>query len=393
MRRCCEESILRFIFEGRYADGTMIAHYDAISPTLDLPEWARASHFTDVEAPAAEHAFLRACRGESTPFTPVWLMRQAGRYLPEYRRVRERLSFLDLCRDSQTAAEVTVGTVRKLGVDAAIIFADILLPLLPMGLGLEFAKGEGPHIERPIRGIADIERLPNVSVAETLAFVGETIALTQAELRGNVPVIGFAGAPFTVASYAIEGGSSRNFTETKKLMYREPRVWHGLMAYMTELTSAYLRMQIDAGADAVQLFDSWVGCLSPGDYVDYVLPYTQQVIASVRSSVPVIYFGTMTAGLLDVIRMTGADVVGVDWRVDLDEARDRLGENVAIQGNFDPVKLFAEPAEIRKGVREILARMDGQPGHIFNLGHGVLPGTPVDNVLTLVDAVHAYGRR
>ncbi len=371
----------------------MIAQYDAISPALDLPEWARASHFTDVETSNVEHAFLRACRGESAPFTPVWLMRQAGRYLPEYRRVRERLSFLDLCRDSQTAAEVTVGTVRKLGVDAAIIFADILLPLLPMGLGLEFAKGEGPHIERPVRGIADIERLPNVSVAETLAFVGETIALTKAELRGSVPVIGFAGAPFTVASYAIEGGSSRNFTETKMLMYREPRVWHGLMAYITELTSAYLQMQIDAGADAVQLFDSWVGCLSPGDYVDYVLPYTQQVVASVRSSVPVIYFGTMTAGLLDVIRMTGADVVGVDWRVDLDEARGRLGENIAIQGNFDPVKLFAEPAEIRKGVREILARMDGQPGHIFNLGHGVLPGTPVDNVLALIDAVHAYGRK
>ncbi|MHB8146449.1 MAG: uroporphyrinogen decarboxylase [Vulcanimicrobiaceae bacterium] len=361
--------------------------------TAEVPIWAQARYFTDGDDAAPEHAFLRACRREPTPYTPVWLMRQAGRYLPEYRRVRERLSFLELCRNSEVAAEVTVGTVRKLGVDAAIIFADILLPLIPMGLGLQFEKGEGPNIERPIRCAEDLDRLPHVNPADSLSFVAKTIALTQADLRGEAPVIGFAGAPFTVSSYAVEGGSSRNFVATKTMMYRQPHVWNRLMSYIADLTAAYLEMQIDAGADAVQLFDSWVGALSPEDYLQFVLPYTQQVIASVRSRVPVIYFGTMTGSLLEMMRESGADVIGLDWRVDLNEAWGRLGSGLAVQGNLDPVRLFAGASDIRKAVRDILARAEGQPGHIFNLGHGVLPGTPVDNVLAMIDAVHEYSRK
>ncbi|HUY11755.1 MAG TPA: uroporphyrinogen decarboxylase [Candidatus Dormibacteraeota bacterium] len=337
--------------------------------------------------------FLQACRREPTDFTPIWLMRQAGRYLPDYRRIRERLSFLDLCRDSDTAAEVTVSTVRRLGVDAAIIFADILLPLVPMGLGLRFEKGDGPHLDRPLRGIDDIDRLPIVNVAESLSFVAQSIKLARAELLNEVPVIGFAGAPFTLASYAVEGGSSRNFVLAKTMMYREPNLWHRLMTYLADLTADYLNLQIDAGADAVQLFDSWVGCLCPEDYRDFALPYTKRVVAALHSRVPVIYFGTMTNGLLELMQQTGADVIGIDWRIDLETAFDRLHGSVAIQGNLDPVKLFADASEIRTSVRNILARVSGRPGHIFNLGHGVLPGTPVENVLTLIDAVHEYSAK
>ena len=317
-------------------------------------------------------------------------MRQAGRYLPEYRQVRDKLSFLDLCRDSESAAEVTVNTVRRLGVDAAIIFADILLPLMPMGLGLTFEKGEGPHIERPIRTAADVDRLPEINVLESLAYVAQTIKLVRADLRDVCPVIGFAGAPFTVASYAVEGGSSRNFVDTKTLMYQQPQTWARLMTYVADVTAAYLTMQIDAGADAVQLFDSWVGCLSPADYQEFVLPYTKCVIDALGSRVPVIYFGTMTGSLLELMKEAGSDVLGLDWRVDLREAWGRLGHDVAVQGNFDPVKLFGDAATVRKEVRHILDRAQGRPGHIFNLGHGVLPGTPVDNVLALIDAVHEY---
>jgi uroporphyrinogen decarboxylase len=320
-------------------------------------------------------------------------MRQAGRYLPEYRQVRDKLSFLDLCRDSQSAAEVTVNTVRRLGVDAAIIFADILLPLLPMGLGLTFEKGEGPQIARPIRTAADVQRLPTVNVLESLSYVAKTIELVKADLRNVCPVIGFAGAPFTVASYAIEGGSSRNFVETKTLMYRDPLAWSALMTYVADLTADYLKMQIDAGADTIQLFDSWVGCLSPADYAEFVLPYTKRVMDALGARVPVIYFGTMTGSLLTSMKQTGADVIGLDWRVDLQDSWRSLGHDVAVQGNFDPVKLFADPAHIRKEVRFILDRAEGRPGHIFNLGHGVLPGTPVDNVLTLIDAVHEYSAK
>ena len=337
--------------------------------------------------------FLQACRREPVAYTPVWLMRQAGRYLPEYRKVRDKLSFLDLCRDSESAAEVTVNTVRRLGVDAAIIFADILLPLLPMGLGLTFEKGEGPQIARPLRTAHDVDGLPAVDVHETLPYVAQTIRLVKADLQTVCPVIGFAGAPFTVASYAVEGGSSRNFTQTKSLMYRDPAAWERLMTYVADLTARYLSMQIDAGADAVQLFDSWVGCLSPADYREFVLPYTQRVVAALGSRVPVIYFGTMTGSLLTAMKESGAGVIGLDWRVDLKDAWASLGHDLAVQGNFDPVKLFGDAAYVRKEVRAVLDAAQGRPGHIFNLGHGVLPETPVDNVLALIDAVHEYSAR
>ncbi len=335
--------------------------------------------------------FIRTCRREPAERTPIWLMRQAGRYLPAYRRVRERLSFLDLCRNSEAAAEVTVGTVRQLEVDAAIVFADILLPLIPMGLGLRFEKGDGPLIERPIRSVGDVDCLPAVDVGESLSFVAKTIALARTDLGEACPIVGFAGAPFTIAAYAIEGGTSRNFVLAKCMMYREPAAWHRLMTYVAKFTAEYLNMQIDAGAAAVQLFDSWVGCLSESDYRRFALPYVRQVVSAVRSGVPVIYFGTMTGGLLDAMRETGASVIGLDWRVDLGEAWERLGSGVAVQGNLDPVKLFADAADIRTAAREILDRAAARPGHIFNLGHGVLPGTPVDGVRTLIEAVREFG--
>ena len=338
-----------------------------------------------------EHPFLKACRREKAAYTPVWLMRQAGRYLPEYRRVRDRFSFLDLCRNSDAAAQVTVDTVRRLGVDAAIIFADILLPLIPMGADLRYEKGDGPRIERTVRTAADVDALYPVTVEESLGFVAQTVRLVRKELENQVPVIGFAGAPFTVASYAIEGGGSRNYVATKSLMHNAPQTWHRFMELVARITADYLNMQIDAGAHAVQLFDSWVGCLSPGDYRRFVLPYSQQVIRALRPGTPVIHFGTMTGSLLTDMRDAGGDVIGLDWRVQLDEAWQRLGEDVGVQGNMDPVLLFSNAQMIRDAVHDILRRANGRPGHIFNLGHGILPETPVDNVLTLIDAVHEYG--
>ncbi len=339
------------------------------------------------------HPFLRACRREPVPYTPVWLMRQAGRYLPEYRSIRDRYSFLDLCRDSAASAQVTVDTVRRLGVDAAIIFADILLPLVPMGLGLTYEKGDGPRIARTVRTSEDVDRLHPVNVEESLGFVARTVDLVRRELQDEVPVIGFAGAPFTVASYAIEGGGSRNYIATKTLMHSDPQTWGRFMERIASLTAEYLNMQIAAGANAVQVFDSWVGALSPEDYRRYVLPYSKQLIESIAPGIPVIHFGTMTAGLLTQMRDAGADVIGLDWRVELDEAWNRLGDSVAVQGNLDPVLLFTGRDNVREGVRDVLRRAGGRPGHIFNLGHGILPETPVDNVLALVDAVHEFSRR
>lgn len=341
----------------------------------------------------ADHPFLRACRREPVPYTPVWLMRQAGRYLPEYRRVRERFSFLDLCSDSSAATQVTVDTVDRLGVDAAILFADILLPLVPMNVGLRYEKGDGPRIERPVRNAADIAALAPVEVRDSLAFVAQTVRLVCAALAGRVPVIGFAGAPFTLASYLIEGGSSRNFVETKTLMHRDPQSWHRLMSRIATITAEYLNMQIEAGAHAVQIFDSWVGALGPQEYRRFVLPYSKQLIDALTPGVPVIHFGTMTGSLLPLMRDAGGDVIGLDWRVDLDEAWQRIGTETGVQGNLDPVLLFAHPEEIRAGVREVLRRAAWRPGHIFNLGHGVLPETPVDNVLALIEAVHEQSRR
>jgi len=335
----------------------------------------------------SDSPFLKACRLEKTAFTPIWLMRQAGRYMKEYRQMRERHSFLDLCKDSDLACEVSVYAVERLGVDAAIIFSDILLILEPMGLELEYAQGEGPLIGNPLRTPADIDALRTLDEPDALAFVYDAIGKTRRALPPATPLIGFAGAPFTLASYMIEGQGSRNFIHTKSVMYRHPQSWRDLMNKIARGVAVYLNAQIAAGAQAVQLFDSWVGCLSPEDYAQYVLPYTRRLIQAVTPGVPVIHFGTQTGTLLELMRDAGGSVIGLDWRVALDEAWKRLGP-VAVQGNLDPAALFAEPAEIRRQAKKILDQAAGRPGHIFNLGHGVLPQTPVGHVKALVDAVH-----
>lgn len=313
--------------------------------------------------------------------------------MAEYRAVREKFSFLDLCHHPEAAAEVTVTAVERLGVDAAIIFADILLVLEPLDIGLEFAKGEGPAIHRPVRTAEDIRRLRPYDTADRLSFVYEAIRLANRGLAEKVPMIGFSGAPYTLASYLIEGGGSRDYVKTKTLMYEQPDAWRDLMTLLSRLINAYLRNQIAAGAHAVQLFDSWVGSLAPDDYREYVLPYSRAAIDGISALAPVIHFGTGTAGLLTAMREAGGDVIGVDWRIALDEAWERLGHDVAVQGNLDPVVLFASPREIRRRVRDILDRAAGRPGHIFNIGHGILPNTPVDHVIALVDAVHELSAR
>jgi uroporphyrinogen decarboxylase len=344
-----------------------------------------------------EPPFLAACRREPVPFTPVWLMRQAGRYMPEYRAIRDKLSFLELCRSPDAAAEVTVTAVDVLGVDAAIIFADILLLAEPFGVGLEFPKGDGPVIQRPIRSADAVERLPErIDVESALGFVMDAIRTACRELGGRsprIPLIGFAGAPFTVASYLIDGHGTRTYVHTKRFMYREPAAWHALMTRLADATARYLNAQIAAGAEAVQLFDSWVGCLGPEDYRTYVQPHARRLIAALTPGTPVIHFGTGTAALLELMRDAGGDVIGLDWRVDLGDAWERLGANVGVQGNLDPAVLFAEPAEIRRRAAGILDRAARRPGHVFNLGHGVLVDTPVEHVRCLVDAVHELSVR
>jgi uroporphyrinogen decarboxylase len=332
--------------------------------------------------------FLRACRREKTPYTPVWLMRQAGRYMPEYRALRERVPFLTLCKTPDLAAQVTVEAVERLGVDAAILFADILLLLEPMGVGLEFSKGDGPVIHRPIRSGADVDRLIESSPFETVPFVFAAVRKARAGLPSHIPLIGFSGAPFTVASYLIEGGSSRNYIETKRLMYQDPGAWRALMELLVRTIATYVNGQIAAGAQAVQFFDSWIGCLSPADYRTFILPHMQSLFAGITPGVPVIHFGTDTAGLLELMTEAGGDVIGVDWRISLDVAWQRIGYDRAVQGNLDPVALFASRDELRKQVKRVLTEAAGRPGHIFNLGHGILPQTPVDNVVALVEMVH-----
>jgi uroporphyrinogen decarboxylase len=344
-----------------------------------------------VSAPA--DVFLRACRRLPVPYTPVWAMRQAGRYLPEYRRVREQLSLLDLCKTPEAAAEVTVQPVERLGVDAAILFADILLLVEPFGVGLAYAKGEGPVIDRPIRTREDVARLPDVDPAEAVPFVFETVRLARRALDGRVPLIGFAGAPFTVASYLMEGGASRDFLATKRIMYTDSATWTPLMERLSAMTARYLRGQIEAGAEAVQLFDSWAGCLSPDAYRRYVLPHTRAVLAALPPHVPVIHFGTGTAGLLEAMRDAGGHLIGLDWRVDLGDAWARLGADVGVQGNLDPAVLLSTTSEIRRGVALVLEGAAGRDGHVFNLGHGVLPDTPWEHVRAMVDMVHELSRR
>ena len=332
--------------------------------------------------------FLKACRRERTDVTPVWFMRQAGRYMPQYRKLRQRHSILDLCHRPELGAAVTLQPVERLGVDAAIIFADILLPFEPLRLGLQFKTGEGPIIERSIRDASDVERLPAFNVDAELGYVMDAVRLARRALPDGVPLIGFAGAPFTLASYAIEGGASRTFTRTKAFMYQNTEAWHQLLRKLADLVGAYLASQARAGAQALQLFDSWVGCLSPDDYRTYVQPHSKRALAlAVQPGVPLIHFGTGTATFLEDFAAAGGDVISVDWRIPLDAAWARIGER-AIQGNLEPAALLAPAAERDRQVRDILRRAARRPGHIFNLGHGVLPETDVAAVRAVVDLVH-----
>ena len=334
--------------------------------------------------------FLRACRLEPTDVTPVWFMRQAGRYMPEYREVRAKVSFLELCHNPALATEVTVTAAERLGVDAAILFADILLILQPMGFDLEFAKGEGPQIHNPVREPGDVDRVVSFDDPAPLGYVYEAVKMIRAALDPATPLIGFAGAPFTLACYAIEGGGSRHYETAKQFMYRDQGAWDALMARFVDATACYLNAQAAAGAQVLQLFDSWVGNLSPHDYRRFVLPHMKRLFAKLDPSVPSIHFGTGTDSLLELQRDAGGQVIGLDWRVELREAWDRLGPGVGVQGNLDPVVLFAPREEVERQVRRILDEAAGQPGHIFNLGHGILPHTPVDNVLAVIDVVRSY---
>ncbi len=336
--------------------------------------------------------FLRACHRQRVDATPIWLMRQAGRYMNEYRALREKYGILEIIKTPELACTVTLQPIRAFDLDAAIIFADILPPLEGMGLQLTFGKGEGPIIHNPIRSRAEVDALRVLPAQESLWFTLEAIKLARQELDSRgIPLIGFSGAPFTLASYAIEGGGSRNYLQTKGLMMSDPAAWHRLMEKLSEVVGHYLLAQARAGAQALQLFDSWVGALSPVDYREYVLPYSRHAIEIAKqSNVPLIHFGTNTGGMLDLIREAGGDVIGVDWHIDLERAWQLLGYDVAIQGNLDPVALFAPWSELQKRAQHVLDQVAGRPGHIFNLGHGILPGTPVDNVRRLIDFVHDY---
>lgn len=336
--------------------------------------------------------FLKACRNEPVSQTPVWIMRQAGRYMKEYRDLRSKVGFLELCKNSDLACEVTVTAQERLGVDAAILFSDILLILEPMGVGLEYTRGDGPAILRPVRSREDVESLLETDPGDSLSFVMEAVKKIRSALKETVPLIGFAGAPFTLSSYAVEGGPSKNYVHTKRLMYRDPEAWNLLMTKLTDQTVKYLNAQIAAGAQALQVFDSWVGTLSPLDYKEFVFPHMKRLFSGLVKGVPAIHFGTDTGGLLELMREAGGAVIGLDWRVDFAQARWRLGET-PVQGNLDPLVLLADPKLIRERVKRILDQNAGRPGHIFNLGHGILPQTPVENALVLVDAVHEFSSK
>jgi uroporphyrinogen decarboxylase len=338
--------------------------------------------------------FLRACYQLPVDATPVWFMRQAGRYMSEYRAIRANYTLLEICAHPELAAEVTLQPVNRLGVDAAILFADILLPLIPMGIHLEFAAGEGPVIHNPIRTAADVNALCPVEPDVSLGFVLEAVRLVRRELDGKVPLIGFAGGPFTLASYIIEGGSSRNYLKTKGLMFSNPEIWHQLMGKLAKVVADYLVAQVKAGAQAVQLFDSWVGTLSPEDYRQYVLPHSQAIFQALQNSgVPLIHFGTGTASLLPLMKEAGGNVIGIDWQTPFDWAWKQLEYKVAVQGNLDPAALFAPDVELIKRVELILDKASSRPGHIFNLGHGILPETPVSAVKRVVELVHERSSR
>ncbi len=340
-----------------------------------------------------DHPFLKACRREPAPYTPIWLMRQAGRYLREYRALRRTYSFLEMCKNPEIASQVTLQPMQRFELDAAIIFSDILIPLEPMGVNLEFAKGEGPLLPHPVREMKEIEKLRVIEPEEDVPFVLKTIQMVRKELGGRVPLIGFSGAPFTLASYMIEGGHSKNYVFTKGMMYQNRFAWEALMTKISETVIRYLNAQIDAGVQALQLFDSWAGCLSPSDYKEYVLPYSKKVIDGVGRRVPLIHFATSNAALLRLMKQAGGDVIGVDWRVDIAEAWALTGYDVGIQGNLDPVVLLGPAELIKKEAKRILDGVGGRPGHIFNLGHGILPNTPVESVTVLVDLVHEYSAK
>ena len=336
--------------------------------------------------------FLQACHRQPTDATPVWLMRQAGRYMSEYRELRKTYDILEIIKTPELACQVTMQPINAFELDAAIIFADILPPLEGMGLSLEFVKGEGPLIHNPVRTAADVAALRVPDPQEALWFTLEAIKQTRAELDSRgIPLIGFSGAPYTLASYAIEGHGSRNYEHAKGMMMGQPELWRQLMEKLADLVGHYLLAQAQAGAQALQIFDSWVGSLSPSDYRELVMPYTRHAIEIAKAGgVPIIHFGTDTNGILELIRDAGGDVIGVDWRIDLTAAWQRLGPNVAIQGNLDPIALMAPWEQLKKRTQIVLDQAAGHPGHIFNLGHGILPATPVDNVRRLVDFVHEY---
>jgi uroporphyrinogen decarboxylase len=339
---------------------------------------------------AAESRFVKACKQQSVDRTPVWFMRQAGRYMPEYRAVRKRYSLIEICKQPEVAAEVTITAAEALGVDAAIIFADLLLPLEVMGLPFHFLAGEGPVIEKPLRTKQDIARLRTDRAAD-LGYVSQAVALVCKHFGERLPVIGFCGAPFTLASYMIEGGGSRHWVHAKKMMYLLPAGWDELMRKLVAVVSEYAVQQVHAGADVIQIFDSWVGCLSVEDYRRYVLPRTTELVKAVqKTGVPIIYFGTDSATLLPSMRETGAEVIGLDWRIPLDEGWRSLSFECAVQGNLDPVLLFADWQELKLRAEDVLRRAAGRPGHIFNLGHGILPETPVENVKALAEFVQEH---
>ena len=352
-----------------------------------------SSSSNDPNAPWYNSPFMKACRGEPTDVTPIWMMRQAGRYMAEYREVRANVSFLELCANSQLCSEVMCTAVNRLGVDAAIIFSDLLPILVPMGLDLEFVKGDGPVIHNPVRTTADIDRVKPLDSNAELEFVMETVRLTRRDLPADMPLIGFAGAPFTLASYMIEGGASRNYATTKTMMHGDPGAWNQLMQHLVQSISIYLNGQIEAGAQCVQLFDSWAGCLSFEDYRTHVHPHVQKIIASLPSDVPVINFATGNPALLPLLADTRASVIGIDWRTRLDDAWQTVGHDRAVQGNLDPTVLLTNPTEIRRQAKIVLDQAAGRPGHIFNLGHGILPMTDVNNAIALVDAVHELSQK
>jgi uroporphyrinogen decarboxylase len=351
---------------------------------------------TQTPAPAStawhDSPFLKACRREAVPYTPVWLMRQAGRYMKEYRELREKTPFLRLCKTPQLVSEITVFAAERIGADAAILFSDLLLPAQPMGLKLEYTKEEGPTLTPAVRTAEAIDALKEVD-PDSLNYVYEAVRLTRREMPADLPLIGFGGAPFTLASYLIEGGHSRNYEHTKTLMYGDPGAWNALLAKLVRCQTQFLNRQLRAGASAVQIFDSWVGTLSPADYRQFVQPHSRALIEGLDGGHPVIHFGTGNAGLLAEMRAAGGTVIGLDWRVDLGQAWTQLGPDVGVMGNLDPCVLLADEAHLEKEVKRVLAEAGNRPGHVFNLGHGVLPQTQVDRVRRLVDLVHESSRR